>query len=362
MHKRGIPEKSYSLPKKPRNILKRICMILCFSISFSSLFANSLPLIRISVENTSAHVQTQAVETFAKELGEKLSGRYEIQFYPSGSLFKDQEIFGALAKGKVEIAVPGTWQFDRYVPQVGLFLLPSFYGKDYRTTYELMDSPVGKEIETAIERTMGVKILGRWLDLGPTQIFSTTKPINTSSDISGKRIRVAGGKGNIYRIEALGGEAISIAWADLPFALSKNALDGLLTSYESVASARLWEYGIKQVYEDNQYFAQYVPIVASSFYSRLPEDVRQIILSTWESIVDQERVNARLAQALAREKLKSQKVVITKPSDEDLEKTRESLLQSESTIASSLGIDEETYALFHAYFQKIDQATREKAL
>jgi C4-dicarboxylate-binding protein DctP len=362
MCRRGIFRNSDLRQHAKINQKKAIGIVLCLAIPFSSLFANTLPLIRISVENTSAHVQTQAVETFAIELGKKLTGRYEIQFYPSGSLFKDQEIFGALAKGKVEIAVPGTWQFDRYVPQVGLLLLPSFYGKDDRTTYEIMDSPVGDTIVAAIEHTMGVKILGRWLDLGSTQLFSTVKPINSASDLIGKKIRVAGGKGNIFRIEALGGEAISIAWADLPFALSKNAVDGILTSYETVASARLWEYGIKQVYEDNQYFAQYVPIVASSFYSRLPEDVRQIILSTWESIVDQERVNARLAQALAREKLKSQKVVIKKPSDQELQKTREYLLQEESNIAANLGIDNETYDLFHNYFLEVEQSFRAKTL
>jgi len=43
-----------------------------------SLTAQTLPVIRISVENTLAHVQTQAVQRFATRLAKELASRYEI--------------------------------------------------------------------------------------------------------------------------------------------------------------------------------------------------------------------------------------------------------------------------------------------
>jgi C4-dicarboxylate-binding protein DctP len=337
--------------KNQTNLFKSgILALLCLMLPFTGLFAASLPVIRISVENTATHVQTQAVAKFAKDLREKLSGQYEIQFFPEASLYKDTQIFGALSQGKVEIAVPGTWQFDRYIPEVGLFLLPSLYGKNATTTYELMESPLGNTVIAAIEDSLGVKILGRWLDLGPTQLFSTTKPINSPADYKGKYIRVAGGQGNIFRIEKLGAKAVSIDWTDLPLALSHTTVDGVLTSYESIASARLWEYGIKQVYEDNQYFAQYVPIISQAFWSRLPYDIQQTILTSWDSIVDQERLDAKYAQAIAKELIRTKRIAIKIPSEKEIQATRNKLLLTEEETATNLGIPSETYALFQQFF------------
>ena len=323
-------------------------------LSPGGLFSAQLPILRISVENTASHVQTQAVAKFTKGLEHTLSGRYEIQFYPAASLYKDADIFGALSQGKVEIAVPGTWQFDRYIPEVGLFLLPSLYGEKDTTTYSLLESPLGNKIIAAIENAMQVKILGRWLDLGPTQVFSTQKPIYSQAGYGGKLIRVAGGTGNIFRIEALGAKAVSIPWTDLPLALSRSKVDGILTSYESVASARLWEYGIKQVYEDNQYFAQYIPIIAEPFWSRLPRDVQQTLLTTWDSIVDQERIDAKQAQAIAKETIRTKHVAITVPSEKEIRDTRNRLVLTEKETANKLGIPADTYALFRQFF--LDQA------
>ncbi|AEV30109.1 TRAP-type C4-dicarboxylate transport system, periplasmic component [Sphaerochaeta pleomorpha str. Grapes] len=322
----------------------------CLLLPLTSLFSAELPIIRISVENTASHVQTQAVEKFAKALQQNLAGTYEIQFFPAASLFKDSDIFGALSQGKVEIAVPGTWQFDRYIPEVGLFLLPSLYGKKAITTYNLMQSPLGEKIITAIENSMDVKILGRWIDLGYIQVFSTEKPIRNQKDYIGKLIRVAGGKGNVFRLETLGAKAVSIAWTDLPLALSRSKVDGILTSYESVASARLWEYGIKQVYEDNQYFAQYVPIISAPFWSRLPKEVQQTLLTTWDSIVDQERFDAKYAQAIAKEKIRAKNIAIKVPPEKEIQETRDRLLLTEKETATKLGIPTETYALLKQFF------------
>ncbi len=101
-----------------------ICVMLLVACH-ATLFAQSLPVIRISVENTDSHVQTKSVRRFADNLAERLAGRYEVRFYPAASLYRDADVFRALTQGKLELAVPGTWQFDRYVPEVGFVLLPS---------------------------------------------------------------------------------------------------------------------------------------------------------------------------------------------------------------------------------------------
>lgn len=340
----GNNQRELTLSKRILTFTVSLLLFPCLTLS-----AAHLPLIRISVENTLSHVQTQAVEHFAQRLSERLKDQYEIQFYPAATLYKDSEVFRALSQGKLEIAVPGTWQFDRYVSEVGVFQLPSLYGRTAETTYALLESEVGTHILEAIEHTMNIKVLGRFIDLGAVHLFSTKKPIKTAKDIIDQRIRVAGGEGNILRLEALGAKPVTIAWPDLPLALTNGNLDAALTSYETLASAKLWNFGIRYVYEDSQYFAQYIPIASFSFWQRLPSHVQQTILDCWEEGVDKARREAFLAQERARIKAILYFVNIIQPDKTEVETTRTFLQTFEKDHAEQMGIPVELYEAFTAF-------------
>ena len=330
---------------------KQVILILLLLILYiGNLKSNPLPLIRISVENTAAHVQTKSVLKFKELLEKRLQGLYKVEFYSAASLFKDADIFRALAQGKVEIAVPGTWHFDTFVSEVGLFLLPSLYGRKASITYSLMESDVGKQIISSIEKNIGVKVLGRFIDLGHTHIFSTQKAIYSQEDFNNMKIRVAGGIGNSLRVEALGAQPITIPWPSLPLILRKRTIDALLTSYESIASAKLYQYGINHVYEDHEYFAQYVPIASRTFWEKLPLDVQHIILDSWDEIVDEARSNAQEAQKKAKAIMMASDITIITPSESTIKQTREALLTKEASMAHQIRIPSHTYDLFFCFF------------
>ena len=316
--------------------------------------SNPLPVIRISVENTLAHVQTKSVQRFVELITSQLHGQYDVEFYPSASLFKDADIFRALAQGKVEIAVPGTWHFDKAVPEVGLFLLPSLYGQKASISYGLMESNVGKSIIQSIEKNIDVKVLGRLIDLGHTHIFLTDSAITSLHDFKDKKIRVAGGVGNSLRVSSLGATPLTIAWPALSLALKKKTIDALLTSYESMVSAKLHQQGITYVYEDNEYFAQYIPITSRIFWEKLSPNTQNIILTSWETIVDEARIDAKKAQEDAKAVIIASKTTIITPSDEIIKITRDKLLEKEKAIALEIGISPQTYTLFSAFFENID--------
>ncbi len=311
-------------------------------------------MFRISVENTTSHVQTQSVQRFADLLSQRLAGRLDVQFYPAAALFRDADIFRALSQGKLEMAVPGTWQFDRYVPEIGIFLLPRFFGRNADVNYAIMESSLGIFLISMIERNLNVQVLGRWIDLGHTHLFSTHTAIHSFKDIAGLRIRVAGGVGNSLRIAALGGKPVTIAWPDFPQTLARGSVDGLLTSFETVVSAALWQAGIAYVYEDRQYFAQYVPIVAMEYWMRLPQEIRDIISVTWEECVVPAREQAAIAQRNAKLRLIAEGVKITVPSKSTQDATSAKLIEQETDIAKRMGISEELLAELVDFFKTYD--------
>ncbi len=328
----------------------RMSILILITLSAASLLpvpigAQVRPLLRISVENHPGHVQTEAVRLFVARLEKELGDRFNIQFYDSGDLFRDRDVLAALAGGKVEIAVPGTWQLDRFVPSVSTFLLPTFFGRSARFVHALSDGSVGARVADGVEEALPVKVFGRWLDLGPAHLYFTDRQISSHTDMKGLTIRIAGGVANELRMSELGARPITIAWADLPTQLRSGLIDGTLTTHESVRSGELWEYGISVAIEDHEYFPQYVPLIRESLWRRLCAADRASIEEIWDSIVDEQRLAAAEAQRSARQALVEHGVEIREPDESDLERLRRRLILDEPAIAERLGIPSELYQL-----------------
>lgn len=287
-------------------------------------------VMRISLENTQDHIQVKIVRAFAERLNARLKGVLEARVYDNARLFRDRDAVTGLFQGKAEMAVPGIWNIEPSVPELGVLLLPIMYGRSPHDVHKLVDGDLGKILTGRVESALGVESLGRWIDLGHAHIFTVDKEIRRYRDFRGLTIRVAGGMGNELRIRALGAEAVSIPWPDFPARLRAGAVDGVLTSYESVASARLWETGLRFAYEDSQYFAMYLPLMNKSFLRSLPEAARAAVREEWESHVEEARKLAAEAQDSARRLILANGVRINLPTHAEVENSR-ALMKSHIT-------------------------------
>lgn len=339
-------------------MIKNSTLKILTAVSFVSvLFASNLsmaegvPLLRISTENSATHVQTQVVQMFVDRLKDRVHGSLEIEYHHSAELFRDANVVKAINDGKVEMAVPGTWQLDRYEPSIGIFLLPMFYGREATVNYDLRDGDIGQAINAKIGAAMGVKVIGRWIDLGYAHLYSVNRKIERHEDLAGMHIRTPGGDANGLRLEALGAVPMVIPWPDLPQALSHGTIDGILTTHATVVSAKLWENGIRYAFEDKEYFPQYVPLIADRFWKRLPPETQRIITETWESIVPEARQMALEAQQEAYQTLRKNGISIVSPSSEELTRWRNKMLPGQSALIEKMGINP---ALVNAVQDKLE--------
>lgn len=338
--------------KRKRSVIVLV-LLLCIGL-FPVAATAQLPVIRISVETSGAQVQAHVVQRFAEQLAENLAGRYAVRFHDGASLYRDADVFRALSMGRLEIAVPGSWHIGRHVPGVGLLALPSLHGREATVYHALMESPVGAKMIGEIERTLDVHVLGRWIDLGHANLFTTVDTIRRPADIVGRTIQVALTRADELRIAAMGGIPATQEGNDLSKRLREGSTDTLLAAHETVVQARLWEHGIRAVYEDKQRFLQYVPICSGLFWDSLPPDVRQIIRETWDGMVDQARVAAEIAQGLARSALVAHGVSITMSGPLQIEQTRALLVKEEARIVRTLGISDPLYRDFVSFMTGLD--------
>jgi len=318
-----------------------VLIILVFFTGMTLAPAQVIPIMRISVENTETHFQTKAVKRFADDIREKLKGRIDVQFFSNAQLLRDSDVIQALGQGRVEMAVPGIWNIMQFEPDVGVFLLPVFYGRAAEDNYRIIDGEIGGIINTKLEKNLHLKVLGQWMDLGHAHLFGVHKKIQRHEDIQGLRIRVAGGTANKLRIQALGGLPVIIPWPDLPVYMQQGKVDGILTSYETVKSAKLWENGVRYVFEDQEYFPQYVPLIRASFWEKLTPDIQDVLTDTWKENVDAARLSAADGQKEAKKILMENGVDIIVPEPGQMEKWRNQMLLLQDEFIRELRIDPE---------------------
>jgi C4-dicarboxylate-binding protein DctP len=297
--------------------------------------------LRASVDTSATHARTLAMADYLKKLQEKSGGRIEAELFHSGQLFRDRDVMKAVRQGAAEMAAPGTWLLTGLVSDTDAFLLPSFFGQPYQVVYAEADGKVGQIINDKLEQKLGVKVLGPWLPLGYQNLYSTTKPLKSLDDLSGMKIRTPGGAGLEERAKFFDAKPMTVAWPDVPLALSQGMFDGISTTHESIASAKLWESGIRYSYEDHEYIGFYVPMVSEAFFKKLPPDLQALVVSVWNENVADYRQRMRAAQEEARWTMEKNGIVVTSPSEGELAAVRGRMIGLQDKVAKILRVSPE---------------------
>jgi len=301
--------------------------------------------LRISLDTNPSHVRNKGTEIFVAELKKRVGDKLSVEIYPSAQLFRDRDIAKALRQGAIEMGIPGTWQLDGIEPNMAIQTLPMFYGVDRDTVLKVMDGKLVAFLNERMENRMKVKVLGKWMDLGMQHFYSVTKPITSYEDLKGMKMRFSGGSANAARIKAQGAVPTLIPFPDLPLAMSQGVIDGVATTHESAASAKLYDSGLKFGFEDNQFMGQYVPMVNQDFWNKQPKDVQKAILESWEFAVTKQREMAAAAQIEARETLMKHGVKMAQPSPAAAAAMRKSLMPIQPGVVKDMKMDEEAVEL-----------------
>ncbi|HEX3864456.1 MAG TPA: TRAP transporter substrate-binding protein DctP [Stellaceae bacterium] len=322
--------------------IRALCagLSLLFPLSIASA-ADAPFMMRVSLDTSATHVRTINVGEYLKKLEAASGGRIKTQLFHSAQLYRDRDVAKALRQGNIEMAVPGTWVLSGFIPDTDYFLLPVMAGQSAEVTHKTSDGDVGKIVNGEIEKKLEAKVLGPWLDLGFNNEYSTSKPINDFTDLAGLKLRNAGGAGLSLRAKFYNAIPNTTAWPDVPLALSQGTFDALTSTNESVASAKLWDSGVKHAFEDHAFFGMYVPMISASFYNKLPPDLQKIVIDTWTSNIATYRKNAEIAQKKGREEDEAHGIHFVDPTPQRLAEIRQKMLPTENEVAKELKISPE---------------------
>lgn len=244
------------------------------AIAFSSA-ASAQTVLRASHQfpGGQGDVRDEMVQLMAREVA-AADVDLEIEVYPGQSLFKANEQWGALARGRLDItSLPLDYASGRH-PEFSATLMPGLV-RNHEHAKRLNDSEFMDMIKAVIEEGGARVLADAWLSGG----FASSERCITSPDtVEGQNFRAAGPAFE-QMLEAAGASIASMPSSEVYTAMQTGVLDAANTSSMSFVSFRLYEQ-VECLTEPGDYalWFMYEPILISEqSWNNLNEQQQQAL-------------------------------------------------------------------------------------
>jgi tripartite ATP-independent transporter DctP family solute receptor len=248
-----------------------------------------------------------AIDTFAKEVEKRTSGRYKIQTFYAASLGAERESVEAVQLGTQELTFSSTGPIPNFVPEVKILDVP-FLFRDYTHARAVLDGPIGQELLKKFE-SKGFKALA-WGENGFRHMTTAKRPINVPEDLKGLKIRTMENPVHIQAYKALGMNPTPMAFSELFTAMQQGTVDGQENPLSVITSAK-FDQVQKHLTLTGHVYSPAVFLMNKATFDKLSEADRQIFLEAAKegAKAARARVDADEARAVADLRNKGMQIV-----------------------------------------------------
>lgn len=232
--------------------------------------------IKISYENNPGEPVDKAVREWGRLIKEKSNGKVEFEYYPSSQLGSKKDVTEQAMLGANIILITDASFLMDYVPDIGILSGP-YLVDNFDQLFKLTESDWFKEQAKKLEQK-GVHIVTtKWI-YGVRHMV-TTKPVKKPEDLKGLKIRVPNNKLFIETINAMGGTATPMPWAEAYPAIMQGVVNGAENPLPVLYGAKLYE-GAKNLSLTGHIHMISQWIAGQKFIDKLPPDVVKLLHDT----------------------------------------------------------------------------------
>lgn len=193
--------------------------------------------IRVASVSGPAHHHNISLRWFAEQVAARNAG-LTIEVLDGGQLGGERDYIEGMMLGSIQMAQVSTAPVAGFVPEFDLFSLP-YVIRDTDHFKAVVSGPIGAKFGELAE-ARGIKILA-WFDNGYRHVFNKVRPVVSPDDMAGLKIRVMESPLMVNTLNAMGGSATPMSYAELYTALEQGVLDGGENAAGNVLNDRFYE-------------------------------------------------------------------------------------------------------------------------
>ncbi|MFC3107761.1 TRAP transporter substrate-binding protein [Undibacterium arcticum] len=317
--------------------LKTLLLALsCTAIVCTNVFAQAPIVIKFSHVVAQDTPKGQGAQRF-KELAEKATnGRVKVEVYPNSQLYKDKEELEALQMGAVQMLAPSLSKFGPLgIREFEVFDLPYIFPSNAVLT-RVTEGPIGKELFKKLE-PKGITGLAYW-DNG-FKVMSANKPLKTTADFKGLKMRIQSSKVLDAQMRTLGANPQVLPFSEVYQALQSGVVDGGENTPSNIYTQKMYEVQ-KYLTTSGHGYIGYAVVVNKKFWDGLPADIRTALEAAMRDATKYANAVAQQDNEKALEAIrKSGKTTIYKLSDAEKADWRKALLPVQKQMEGRIGKD-----------------------
>ena len=233
---------------------------------------------------------------FAEALA-SVSDRLTARVYPQGTLGSEREVYEGLQLGSGAAAtVSGSAILNNFDQRIGVLDLPYLW-KDYDHVHRVLDGEVGRDLAAGLER-QGLVVLA-WLDSwGWRNVVTTSKPVKTTADLKGMKIRTIPTPIYLAALRMMGANPTPMAYGEIYTGLQTGVIDGFEQAAAILVAERFYEVA-RHLTFTRHLFGPLVICYSKAQWDRLSPDDQAKIRQAAIMARDKERALAPVREAEA---------------------------------------------------------------
>jgi tripartite ATP-independent transporter DctP family solute receptor len=167
--------------------------------------------------------QVECGANVIKEQAEAAGVGLTIEIFGASELGGDADRIQSVIAGDIDMDIQGASALSAVYPPMSV-VDGAFVFDDSEHLYNFFTSDASAALTEGFEEETGVHILGAW-NTGARQ-FTANVPIRTPDDLAGLRMRFPPSPTFLLNAEAMGAEAVEVAFEELYLALQQGTVDG----------------------------------------------------------------------------------------------------------------------------------------
>ncbi|WP_353191221.1 TRAP transporter substrate-binding protein [Pandoraea pnomenusa] len=271
---------------------------------FTLKFANNLPV---------SHPMNIRAKEMAQKIAEQSKGRIDFQIYPNNQLGSDSDMLSQIRSGAIDYFTLSPLILGTLVPSAQISGV-GFAFKDYGQVWAAMDGDLGAHVRGQIAKTSVFAFDKIW-ENGYRQITTSSRPINSPTDLKGLKIRVPTSPLWTSMFKAFDSSPTSINFAEVYSALQTHIVEAQENPLALLTTAKLYEVQ-KYVSMTNHMWDGFWFLANKQKWDKLPKDLQAIVTANVNAAAMLQRDDVRKLNDGVMAELKQKGLVFNAPNNE----------------------------------------------
>lgn len=251
-----------------------------------------------------------AAVQFKNNVEKRTNGEVKISLFGNNALGSPPEVLEQVMLGAVDMSLSGQDQIAKHLPFYDVISTP-FAFKDYAMADKVIDGEFKQWAEPELLKK-GLVHVSDW-EWGFRQLTNSKKPVQVPADLKGMKIRTPPAFAYQAFVEAAGGNAVTIAFAELVMAMKQGVVDGQENPVGTIYDLKLYE---TQKYMSilNYTYSSMVHVVNKKSWDKLTPAQQKIVAEESMAAAKAARKQLRDNEATQLKDLETAKgIVVARP-------------------------------------------------